>query len=168
MQIRNPNNESGLAKYPEAVHLVIVKTPDGRYNPMSASWVMFTSLEPRMIAVSIGFQRYTYELIRSAGAFVIATPSDTMAEEVAFFGSNSGRDMDKLKELGTAVQPASEIDCILLSDACLNYECIVDDSVKSGDHMIFTGTIVATHLNEKPQNRLFVQRPKTFGGLKPV
>ena len=168
MQIRNPNNESGLAKYPEPVHIVITKAPDGKYNPMSASWVMFTSIEPRMLAVSIGLTRYSHELIESEGAFVVATPSETMAREVEFFGSNSGRDVDKLDLLDTPVQAATEIDCVLLSDACVNYECIVDSSIKSGDHVIYTAIIVATHVHESPKSRLFVQNPKTLGGVKPT
>lgn len=167
MQILKAFEQAGPAKYPEGVHIIITKTPDGRYNPMSASWVMFTSIEPRMLAVSIGFERYTYELIQAQGEFVAAIPSADMGEEVEFFGSNSGRDMDKFAELGTPTQKASEIDCVLLKEARANFECRVTGSHGTGDHMIFSAEIVAAHVHENPAPRLYVTGRKTFGGLVP-
>lgn len=167
MQILKPFEHAGLAKYPEGVHIIITKTPDGRYNPMSASWVMFTSMEPRMLAVSIGFERYTYELIQEQQEFVAAIPSATMGKEVEFFGSHSGRDMDKLEELRTPVQLATEIDCVLLQDARANFECRVVGQHETGDHMIFSAEIVAAHVHEDPAPRLYVIGRRRFGGLVP-
>ncbi|NQV15273.1 flavin reductase family protein [bacterium] len=166
MQTAKPYRESRSAKYPESVHIIIVKDGKGRYNPMSASWVMFTSIEPAMIAISVGFERYTYELIEKQGEFVISIPSETMAREVDCFGSNSGRDLDKLKELGTATEPAAVIDNVLLSDASANYECRVTASLKTGDHMIFAAEIVASHINAEAIQRLFVLGSKQYGGVK--
>ncbi|MCF7824499.1 MAG: flavin reductase family protein [Candidatus Marinimicrobia bacterium] len=168
MQKNVPFSDARIAKYPEPVHIVLVKGPNGIVNPMSASWVMFTSIDPPMLAVSIGFQRYTYELIKQQNEFVICVPSETMAAEVKYFGSHSGQDIDKLAELDTPTQATSVIDGILLSEASANYECCVSGSLCSGDHMIFTGEIVATHINEKFVPRLFVLEPKKFGGLRPL
>jgi len=165
MQKLTDYRDSRVLQYPEPVSIIIVKDEQGRFNPMSASWVMPTSIEPRMIAISIGFQRYTYELMRKQHEFVISFPSEKMAAEVALFGSESGRDMDKLKELGTATQAASMIDGLLLSEATLNYECILKDSLVTGDHMIFSGEIVASHQHVDGLPRLYVLGPKKFGGL---
>jgi flavin reductase (DIM6/NTAB) family NADH-FMN oxidoreductase RutF len=167
MQISKPFSETRAAKYPEPVHIVITKTADGRYNPMSASWVMFTSIEPPMLAVSVGFQRYTYELIRDRGEFVISIPSEEMAAEVTHFGSNSGLDMDKIATLGTPIQQAVKIDGILLSEASANYECRLTGSLKTGDHMIFAGEIVASHIHKDAKPRLYVLGRKKFGGVRP-
>ena len=134
---------------------------------MSASWVMYTSIEPAMLAVSIGFERNTYELLKQQDEFVISIPSEGMAAEVDFFGSNSGRDMNKLKELGTATQPAEVIDNVLLREASVNYECRVTGTLRTGDHMIFAGEIVASHVHEKFLPRLYVLEPGRFGGIRP-
>ncbi len=154
-----------MLQYPETVGIIVVKDEDGRYNPMSASWVMLTSIEPRMIAISIGFERYTYELMRRQSEFVIAFPSISMAAEVKLFGSESGRDMDKLKKLGTPTQPATKIDGLLLSEATVNYECILQDTLVTGDHMIFSGEIVASHKHVDGLPRLYVLEPKNYGGV---
>ena len=168
MQIQAPFSEARVAKYPEPVHIVIVKTAEGRYNPMSASWVMFTSIEPPMLAVSVGFQRYTWELIKERGEFVISIPSESMSAEVTFFGSNSGRDLDKLAELGTPTQPTTIIDGVILSEASANFECRVTGSLVTGDHMIFAGEIVASHINKSLKSRLYVLERMKFGGVRPT
>jgi len=132
---------------------------------MSASWVTFTYIEPRMLAISIGFQRYTYELMMNQNEFVISIPSESMAAEVECFGSSSGRDVDKLKHLGTLTQPATLIDGVLLAEASVNYECRLTGTLKTGDHMIFAAEIVASHMHENLVSRLFMLGPKQFGGL---
>ncbi len=167
MQILKPYRETRQAKYPEPVHIVLVKTPEGKINPMSAAWVMFTSIEPTMLAVSIGYQRYTYELLQQQGEFVISLPSESMAADIEFFGSNSGRDTDKLAQLGSPTQVATVIDGVLLKNACVNYECRVSGTLRTGDHMIFAGEIVASHVHEPPLDRLYMLAPGEFGGIRP-
>ena len=167
MQKRVPYTETRPVKYPEPVHIVIVKAGRDRYNPMSAAWVMFTSIEPPMLAVSVGFERYTYELFQRNREFVISIPSEHMAEEVSFFGSYSGRDTDKLAVLGTKTQPATSIDGVILAEASANYECRLTGSLRTGDHMIFAGEIVASHIHTAGHQRIFTLAPKTFGGVGP-
>jgi len=165
MQRPTEYRESRLLQYPEPVSIIIVRDDQGKYNPMSASWVTLTSIEPRMIAISVGFQRYTYELMLKQKEFVISFPSVKMEAEVRLFGSESGRDMDKLKALDTPTQPAKVIDGLLLSEASVNYECVLKDSMVTGDHVLFSAEIVASHTHEEQLPRIYVLGPKTFGGV---
>ena len=165
MQKITDYRESRSLQYPEPVSIVIVKDGKGHYNPMSASWVMFTSLDPRMLAVSIGFTRYTYELMEQGTEFVISLPSAGMSSEIEFFGSKSGRDIDKLKVLGSPIQAATMIDSVLLSEASVNYECKLTDKLKTGDHMIFAAEIVASHIHADKLPRLYMLGPGKFGGI---
>ena len=71
------------------------------------------------------------------------------------FGTKSGRDCDKIAEANCEVQPASQIDSILLSDAVASFECELDGEIEAGDHYIFTGRVVCSHVNETPQKRLY-------------
>lgn len=165
MQIHLPYSETRRAGYPEPVHIVIVKDGQGGYNPMSAAWVMFTSIEPRMLAVSIGYERYTYQLFQEADEFVISIPSLIMADEVKHFGSASGRDGDKLKQMGTLTQPAVEIDGVILSQASANYECKLTGSLATGDHVIFAGEVLASHRHVDDLPRLYTVGPSAFGSV---
>ena len=154
--------------HPEPVSIIIAKTEDGRYNPMSASWYMPTSIDPVMFVISVGFQRYTYEALEKSREFVLCLPAHDMEKEIRFFGSESGRDMDKLKELGTATQPATHIDCVLLSDASVNYECRVVSTHKTGDHMIFAAELLASHIHAEGKPRLYLTAKGEFKGAVPA
>jgi flavin reductase (DIM6/NTAB) family NADH-FMN oxidoreductase RutF len=72
-----------------------------------------------------------------------------------FFGTRSGRDVDKLVEAGCPTEPACGIDSVLLSDAVANFECRLVSETEAGDHIVVIGEIVCSHVNEKPLNRLY-------------
>ena len=70
-------------------------------------------------------------------------------------GTHSGRDMDKLKEFGSTTSPTTEIDSVILDDAVANFECVLEGELPTGDHMIFAGKVVASHINTEPKGRLY-------------
>lgn len=144
-----------VTKYPEQVVLGIAKDAKGVCNPIALGWTMIVSHQPPMMAVAIGKTRYSLEAFRHAGEFVIAFPSEHQGEETLLFGTKSGRDMDKFQEAGTPLEPASKIDCVLMSDAVANFECKTVNEVETGDHVVFVGEIVCSHVNSKPLNRLY-------------
>ena len=118
------------------------------------------------MAISIGFERYTCQLMQKQKEFVLSYPSIRMAEEVRFFASESGRDIDKLKVLGTPTEPAKIIDGLLLAEASLNFECVLKDSLVTGDHVIFSGEVVASHVHTEGIPRIYSLGPKIFGGFQ--
>lgn len=169
MQNEVTYSEAKRVKFPEPVHITIIRDKNGKYNPISMAWAMFTSIEPPMVAISIGLNRYSREAIEHSGEFVFVLPSEAMGEAVRYFGNTSGRDINKLKELGIATQPATKIDNVLLSDAAANFECVVKSKVRSGDHMIYAGEIIASHINVDSEalGRLYSVDHRVFGGVSP-
>ncbi|MFO7957715.1 MAG: flavin reductase family protein [Candidatus Brocadiia bacterium] len=148
MQVETDYSDAIVRKYPEQVVIALARDSEGKCNPITLGWTMITSHDPPMMAISVGLTRYSLRAIREAGEFVIAFPSAQMADEALFFGTHSGRDMDKLAERETPTEPASEIDCVLLGDAVANFECMLESELKTGDHVIFVGHVVAAHVNQ--------------------
>ena len=140
-------------KYPEQVAIAIAKDAQGKPNPITLGWTMITSGQPQMMAISIGLTRYSLGAIRQAGEFVISFPSSAMESEVRFFGSKSGRDVDKLAACGTKTQPATKIGGVLLSDACANFECRLEAELETGDHVLFVGRVARSHVSDDPMLR---------------
>ncbi len=159
MQKEVPYSHAIDMKYPEGVVIGIAKDPQGKCNPISLGWSMITSGSPPMIAVSIGLRRYSLEAFRDAGEFVVAFPSEHQERETMLFGTKSGRDTDKLAEADAGTQPAGKIDCVLLSDAVANFECKLVSEHQTGDHVIFVGEVVCSHVHEPPLNRLYSVGP---------
>jgi flavin reductase (DIM6/NTAB) family NADH-FMN oxidoreductase RutF len=166
MQQEVPYSQAIALKYPEPVAIAIAKDPQGKCNPISLGWSMCTSGKPPMMAVSIGLTRYSLEAFRHSKGFVLAFPSEHQGDETMLYGTRSGRDCDKLGLANAKTQPAKKIDCVLLSDAVANFECKLVGELRTGDHVIFAGEVVCSHINETALNRLYTVAPgHTLSGL---
>ncbi len=146
-------------KYPEQVVIAIAKDKAGRANPVTLGWTMIVSGNPPMMAIAVAKKHYSIETIRHSKCFTIVYPSSQMADAALFFGSKSGRDVDKLAEFDCKTEPARQIDSVLLADAVANFECTLESETEAGDHIVFVGRIVCSHVNTEPKKRLYVVGP---------
>lgn len=146
-------------KYPEQVVIAIAKDKNGKANPVTLGWTMIVSGNPPMMAIGVAGKHYSVETITHSKCFTIAFPSSEMADAALFFGSRSGRKVDKLAEFDCATEPAKEINSVLLTDAVANFECTLTSQVPTGDHITFIGEIVCSHINTEPKKRLYSVGP---------
>lgn len=151
--------EAIKTKYPEQVVIAIAKDRNGKANPITLGWTMIVSGNPPMMAIAVAKTHYSVEAITHSRCFTIAYPSSEMTEAALFFGSKSGRDIDKFAQFECETAPATEIDSLLLADAVANFECEFESQIPAGDHFIFVGKIVAAHTNEEPKKRLYTTAP---------
>jgi len=155
MQNEVPYRQAVAMKYPEQIVVGIAKDSAGKCNPITLGWSTITSGDPPMMAVSIGLTRYSLEVFRGAAEFVLAMPSEHQAAEVLLFGSRSGRNCDKFAAAGSKLQPGRKVDCVLLADAAANFECRKVAELPTGDHVIFVGEVICSHVNPDGPNRLY-------------
>ena len=159
MQRQTDYTEAIKRKYPEQVVIAVAKNKAGKANPITLGWTMIVSGEPPMMAIAVAKSHYSIEAIRHSKCFTIAFPSSDMAEAALFFGSHSGRDTDKFAELDCPNEPAKRIDSVLLTDAVANFECTLESETSAGDHIIFVGKIVCSHVNTEQKKRLYTTAP---------
>ena len=159
MQKQAEYSDAIKTKYPEQVVIAIAKDKAGRANPVTLGWTMIVSGNPPMMAIAVAKTHYSTEAITHSKSFTIAFPSSQMADAALFFGSKSGRDTDKFAEFDCKTEPAKAIDSLLLSDAVANFECTLESQIPAGDHIIFVGKIVCSHINTEPKNRLYTTGP---------
>lgn len=114
----------------------------GRHNLMTASWVSQVSFRPPLVMVSIAPERYTYELLTANGEFVVSILAADQQQLAEFCGSRSGRDVDKVKELGLKTAPAQKVKVPLLADCVANLACRVVSIHPAGDHVLFVGEVI--------------------------
>jgi flavin reductase (DIM6/NTAB) family NADH-FMN oxidoreductase RutF len=166
MQIKTAYEQAAARRFPEQVVIAIAKDAAGKHNPITLGWTMLASHEPPMIAIAVGKTRHSLEAIREAKEFVVAFPSAAMAVDAVFHGTQSGRDLDKLKMCGTKTQPATAIDSVLFADAVANFECRLVGEQEAGDHIIFIGQVVAAHMNQDGDvRRLYTLGNERLGGV---
>ena len=142
----------------EPTVFVVSVDETGKVNIMAAGWNVKTSYNPPMIAVALGRNSYTRTLIPKTKEFVVAVPSTELAKQLEYVGSVSGLNVDKLKHTDLKLQPGAEVKVSLLADARLNYECVLEKAVETGDHMLFVGRIVAAHYNVDKQQLYYAGR----------
>lgn len=143
-----PVEEAMQLKYPEWVLFVITVSPEGKANIMPAGWAMVCSFQPRMMAIAIGAGRYTAELIRTTGEFVLAFLSERQAPLIEFAGTHTGRQVDKFEQMGLVKAPPVVIAVPLLADSPLQFECRLSSAMPTGDHTIFAAEVVAAHVSD--------------------
>jgi flavin reductase (DIM6/NTAB) family NADH-FMN oxidoreductase RutF len=159
MQKQVEYSDAIRTKYPEQVVIAIAKDRNGKANPVTLGWTMIVSGNPPMMAIAVAKKHYSIEAITHSECFTIAFPSSDMADAALFFGSKSGRNTDKFTEFECATEPAKEIDSVLLAEAVANFECTLESQVPAGDHIIFVGEIVCSHVNTEPKKRLYTVGP---------
>ena len=115
---------------------------------------MQTSINPPMVAISIGKTRYSHGLLLRSGEFVLAIPGRDLAEEVLYCGTHSGRDVDKFKETNLTAISASKVRPPLIKECIANIECKIVGNLDTGDHTIFVGEVQANWVSEEEQKNL--------------
>ena len=159
MQKQAEYEQAIKTKYPEQIVIAVAMDKNGKANPITLGWTMIVSGKPPMMAIAVASTHYSIEAITHSKSFTIAFPSSDMADAALFFGSKSGRDIDKFAEFDCKITPAEVIDSVLLSDAVANFECTLESQTPAGDHIIFVGKVVCSHINTEPKKRLYTLGP---------
>ncbi len=150
-----PVTEAWGRKYPEQVSCAVAKDEKGRATIIPLGWMMPTSFEPPMLAVSVGKTRYSHHCLKLSKEFVLAFPSKDQKDAVLYCGTHSGRDVDKFSESGFRPMQAKSIGGPLIAEAVANFECRVVSETDAGDHTIFVGEIVAAYVDDEHRQRLY-------------
>ena len=121
---------------------------EGKPNIITLAWAGTVNSEPPMLSISVRKERYSYELIKEKGQFVVNLTTEKLVRAADFCGVKSGRDIDKFETVGLTPEKATEVDVPLIMESPVNIECIVKNRIELGSHDLFIGQIVAVHVDE--------------------
>lgn len=116
-----------------------------RLNGQVANTVFQITSEPPTVAVSINKKNLTHEFIKASRVFSASILHETTPlPYIGRFGFRSGRDFDKLKDVG---YKAGVTGAPVFTDHAAAYlEAEVTQDVDVGTHTIFIGRIVAAEV----------------------
>lgn len=112
-------------------------------NVFTVAWTGILNTQPPVTYISVRPERYSYELIKQSGEFVINLPTQQLIRAVDYCGVKSGRNTDKFKEMNLTAEPAEKISAPILAQSPVNIECKVRDIVELGTHHMFIADIVS-------------------------
>ncbi len=106
--------------------LLSATKPTGQSNVMTIGWGTVGIIWGKPIfTVLVRPSRYTYEFIEESGEFAVSVPTVDMERYVSMCGSHSGRDLDKIGELGFTATPGQTVKAVTIDPCPLVYECKV-------------------------------------------
>ena len=150
-----------LWRTPEKVVLVTSVNEQGKPQVITVGWNMRVSFDPPMFAISIGNNRYMNKCIHSSDEFIIAVPGPDLANEVIGCGEPGQGEEDRFEKYGLKTKLGDYCKSPLIENCIVNYECLVKEKIKAGDHTIFIGKVMGTWVNEKPVPNLLVVGEET-------
>ena len=135
--------------YPVPVVLVSCSNKNTKItNIITIAWCGVVCSVPPLLSISIRPSRYSHEIIRQAGNFVINIPSVSLVKSVDWCGIKSGRVTDKFKECGFTKIDSTKISSPMIKECPVNIECILKDIIKLGAHDMFIGEVVVIHADK--------------------
>ena len=137
-------------------------------NTMTIGWAyMGTSWRKNIFIAMVRPQRHTFGIIEKTGEFTVSIPTtDPLKKQLAFAGTESGRDYNKFEGHGLTAVPAQKVGAPIVGECGLHIECKVvskqylsgeamDGAVKdrcypeSDYHMLYFGEVVACYSTEE-------------------
>ena len=133
----------GTMIYPLPAVMVSCGSVPEEYNIITISWTGTICTDPAMCYISVRPGRYSYNIIRNNGEFVINLTTKSLAFATDWCGVKSGNAHDKFTELGLTAVPASIVKAPLIKESPVNIECIVKEIKELGSHHMFISEVVA-------------------------
>ncbi|MBR6608272.1 MAG: flavin reductase family protein [Oscillospiraceae bacterium] len=117
-------------------------------NIITIAWTGIVNSDPAMTYISVRPSRYSYDLIRESGEFVINLTNDKLIRATDLCGVKSGRDGDKFQLAKLTKEPASQLACPMIAESPISLECRVKQVLPLGSHDMFLAEIVAVNVDE--------------------
>ncbi|WP_395015744.1 flavin reductase family protein [Robinsoniella peoriensis] len=138
--------------YPLPAVMVSCAREGEKPNIITVAWTGTICTNPPMVYISVKPERYSYDMIRETGEFVINLTTQKLAKATDYCGVRSGRDVDKFQELHLTSEAAEQVKVPMIGECPVNIECRVKEIKKLGSHHMFIADVLAVHVDEAYMN----------------
>lgn len=138
----------GNMLYPLPAVMVSCQRENEKPNIITLAWVGTVCSDPAMVSISIRPERYSYDIIRETGEFVINLTTAELAKATDYCGVRSGRNVDKFAEMKLTPSPSQKIHAPGIKESPVNIECRVTQIIKLGSHDMFLAEVVGVDVDE--------------------
>ena len=138
----------GTFLYPLPAVMVSCGTME-KSNIITVAWTGIINTNPPMVYISLRPSRYSYELIKKQGEFVINLTNKELARATDWCGVRSGSKFDKFKEMRLHKEKANFVKCPMIKESPVSVECKVKEIKELGSHHMFIAEILAINSDDK-------------------
>ena len=139
----------GNMLYPLPAVMVSVTDGQGNDNIITVAWTGTICTNPPMVYISVRPSRYSYEMLKKTGEFVINLTTEELAFATDYCGVRSGRDVDKFKAAHLTKEPAQFVKAPMIKESPVSIECRVTEVKELGSHHMFLAEVLAVHAQQE-------------------
>ncbi len=134
--------------YPLPVVMVSCKRKDEKTNIITLAWCGTICSDPAAVSISVRPERYSYDIIKETGEFVINLVNKDLVKACDWCGVKSGRDVDKFREQNLHEYVSDFMDTPAIAESPVNIYCKTKDVIPLGSHDMFIATVEGVTVDE--------------------
>lgn len=149
----------GNMLYPLPAVMVSCQRDGEKPNIITVAWAGTVCTSPAMLSVSIRPERYSYDIIKESGEFVVNLTTESLTGAMDYCGVKSGRDTDKFKEMNLTPSESATVKAPGIMESPVNIECKVNKILELGSHHMFLAEVTGVQVDENridENNRLLL------------
>ncbi|MCD8118106.1 MAG: flavin reductase family protein [Lachnospiraceae bacterium] len=139
----------GNMLYPVPAVMVSCARPGEEPNIVTIAWAGTVNSDPPMVSVSVRPERYSHDIIKETGEFVINLTTKDTVFATDYCGVKSGRDVDKFEAMHLTPCPSVAVSCPGIAESPVCLECRVTQVIPLGSHDMFLAEIVQVTVDER-------------------
>lgn len=120
----------------------------GKANIITVAWTGTVNTKPPMTYISVRPTRYSYNIIKESGEFVVNLTTAELVKKADWCGIYTGAKVNKFAKCGFTEGKASAVNVPLIAESPVNIECRVTQIIPLGSHDMFLAEIVAVDIDE--------------------
>lgn len=132
---------------PVGTAIVTVAVGDKK-NALTVTRMACMSSNPMLMVIGVTGGRFSHDMIKEAGEFVINVVAKDQIELAGKVGRVSGRDVAKFAEYNILSRPGSKVKSPVIEGSAAAIECKLVDSITVGDRTMFVGEVVAVSADQ--------------------
>ena len=147
----------GNMLYPVPAVMVSCADDEGRSDIITIAWTGTVCTNPPMLYISVRPERYSYDIIKKSGEFVVNLTTKGLTKAVDYCGTKSARDVNKWEKMNLTAEPSDFIKAPIIRESPVNISCKVEQIIKLGSHDMFLASVQGVQVDESlldSKNRL--------------
>ncbi len=127
---------------------VMVSCGEGdKANIITIAWSGIINSNPPKTYISVRPERYSYNIIKNSGEFVINLTTTSLVRAADYCGTFTGAKVNKFEKCRLTPEKTN-LSCPAIAESPLNLECKVTDIIPLGTHDMFIADIVGVNVDE--------------------
>ncbi len=140
---------AGNMLYPIPAVMVSCAGKETAPNIITLAWAGTVCSNPPMVSISIRKERYSYDIIKNCGEFVINLVTEELTYAADYCGVRSGREIDKFSQMKLTPVMGKLTMAPMIAEAPVNIECRVKDIIPLGSHDMFLGEVISVAVDPR-------------------